>query len=154
MEHDIRKEARVWQRVQNEKQEREVQQRSDHLPTLIMEQAQLSAAYLQLARHLSGQDGALFMRLAREAKAQAVCLKGILSLMTGRAPETATTPPQFTTVDAMLRRCYGKELWLLKAYESRCSDPEYGPVYERMTQRGREHCCTVLELVGRMGKGK
>ena len=54
----------------------------------------------------------------------------------------------------MLRRCYGKELRLLKEYENRCSDAEYGPVFDRLAQRGRDHCCTVLELIGKLGKVK
>jgi len=150
MEYDTQKAARVWQRVQHDKQEPVTQR--DPLPALIMEQLQLSAAYLQLARQLSGQDGAVFVRLAREAKTQAVCLKGILTLMTGQPPECGSAPPQLSTIDAMLRRCYGKELRLLKEYENRCSDAEYGPVFDRLAQRGRDHCCTVLELIGKLGK--
>ena len=152
MEYDTQKAARVWQRVQQEKQEPAFAQRNDRLPALILEQAQLSATYLQLARHLSGQDGTVFMRLAREAKAQAICMKGILTLMTGQSPDTTGTAAQISAIDAMLRHCYSKELWLLKEYETRCSDPEYGPVFDRMVQRGREHCCTLLELVGKRGK--
>lgn len=151
MEYDTRKEARVWQRVQSERQEAAPRQDS-HLPALILEQMQLSAAYLQLARHYAGKDGAELMRLAREAKAQAVCLKGILTLIAGQSPETGGMPPQVSTMEAMLRRCYGKELRLAKEYENRCGDGEYGPVFQRMAQRGREHCCTVLELIGKREK--
>ena len=154
MEYDVRKEARVWQRVQQERQERVPQQQFDRLPALIMEQLQLSAAYLQLARHLSGQDGAVFMRLAREAKTQATCLKGILNLTTGQASETGGTIMPFSTVDAVLRRCYGTELRLAKEYEGLCADPEYGPVFHRMTQRGQEHCCSILEMIGKLGRSR
>ena len=152
MEHEICKETRVWQRVQQDKQTALSQSRSDHLPALIMEQLQLSAAYLQLARQFSGKEGAEFVRLAREAKAQAVCMKGILTLMTDQSPEIVGIPPQFSAVDITLRRCYGKELQLLKECENRRTDAEYGPVFERMAQRGREHCCMLLELIGKTGK--
>ena len=148
MEIDARKEARVWQRVQGEKQEPAVQNRGDNLPALIMEQLQLSAAYSHLSRIYPGRDGTVFMRLAREARNQGVCLKGILKLMTGQNPSVATAPPQISAPDAMLRRCYGQELRLLREYESRCADPEYGPVFDRMASRNREHCGTVMELIG------
>lgn len=152
MEQEISKEARVWQRVQQEKQTPRPQSYGDHLPALIMEQLQLSASYLQLARQFSGRDGAEFMRLAREAKTQAVCLKGILTLMTDQSTEIMGVPPQISAVDVALRRCYGKELQLLKACENHRNDTEYGPVFERMAQRGRDHCCVLLELIGKLGK--
>lgn len=151
MEYDTHKAARVWQRVQGEKQEPAVQH-GDSLAALIMEQLQLSAVYQQLSRQTTGKDGAPFMRLAREAKTQALCLKGIMTLITGQAAAMGPTPPQVSTRDAMLRRCYGRELRLLKEYENRCGDAEYGPVFNRMAARGREHCCTLLELIGAVGR--
>ena len=154
MEYDTRKEARVWQRVQNEKAETNPLLQGDHLPALIMEQMQLSAIYLQLSRLLQGKDGAEFVRLAREARAQAVCVKGILVLINGQSPQIAHMPVQITTVDAVLRSCYGKELRLMKAYENRSGEAEYGPVFARLAQRGQAHCCALLELIGKIGKPK
>ena len=154
MEYDTRKEARVWQRVQNEKAQTNPLLHGDHLPALIMEQLQLSAAYLQLSRLLQGKDGAEFVRLAREARTQAVCIKGILILITGEVPQISTAPVQLTTMEAMLRSCYGKELRLMKIYENRSTEPEYGPVFSRLAQRGQEHCCTLLEMIGKTGRGK
>jgi len=154
MDYDTAAEERVWQRVHHTKKDAETAHRGEHLPSLIMEQLQLSAVYLQISRQLQGKDGAEFVRLAREARAQAVCLKGILTLMTGCSPQITGVPMQFSTMDAVLRSCYGKELRLLKEYESRQKDTEYGPVFERLVQRGREHCCTLLELIGKTGKVK
>ena len=154
MEFDTVAEERVWQRVHQEKKEADPARRGEQLPGLIMEQLQLSAAYLHISRLLQGKDGAEFVRLAREARAQAVCLKGILSLLTGGAPQISGGPLQPSSMDAMLRSCYGKELRLLKEYENRRKEPEYGPVFERLAQRGREHCYTLLELIGKTGKGK
>ena len=150
MDYDTQKAARVWQRVQMEKQEVPVAQRADHLPGLILEQLQLAAAYLQLARQLPGKDGAVFVRLAREARAQGACLKGILALMSEHVPEVSSAPVQFSAMEAMLRRCYGKELRLLKEYEACQTDPEYGPVFERLASRGRDHCWVLLEMIGRI----
>ena len=154
MENDIRKEARVWQRIQSEKQDQDAVSGRDHLPALIMEQLQLSSAYMQLSRLLQGKDGTEFVRLAREARGQAACLKGILTLVSGNAQQISTTPVSFSAVDTLLRNCYGKQLRLLREYENRSADPEYGPVFERLAQRGREHCCALLELIGKVGKGR
>ncbi len=150
-ELDPQKAARVWQRVQRENQAQEPRQ-GDHLPALIMEQQQLSAAYLHLSRQVPGKDGSVFVRLARESKAQAVCLKGILTLMAGQSPMVGAAPAQISASDVMLRRCYGQELRLQKEYEGRKGDAEYGPVFDRMAQRSREHCCAVAELIGAMGR--
>ena len=153
MEYGTGKEARVWQRVQNEKLGAEPCRQAENLPALIMEQMQLSAAYRQLAGRINGKDGAELIRFAREANMQAACLKGIVTLMNGVAPQ-ACSAQQHSNTDAILRRCYGAELRLLKAYENRCSDVEYGPVFERMAARGRDHCCTLLELIGKTAKQK
>ena len=152
VEYDTGKAARVWQRVQGEKKEGQPSPATENLPALIMEQLQLSNAYRLLADRMHGKDGAVLIRLAREANAQAVCLKGIVTLMKGFSPRSVAAPQQLSNTDAILRRCYGAELRLLKAYENRATDPEYGPVFERMAARGREHCCTLLELIGKTGK--
>ena len=152
MEYDVRKEARVWQRVQQEKQAAEPPRQVENLPALIMEQQQLSAVYRQLAGRMNGQDGTVLIRLAREANMQAACLQGIATLMNGCAPQGSSPMQQQSNTDTVLRRCYGAELRLLKAYENRSGDAEYGPVFDRLAARGREHCCTLLELIGKMGK--
>ena len=152
MDYDKGKEARVWQRIQNEKQQEQAARPAEHLPALIMECLQLAAAYRQLSLRVGGKDGTSLIRLAREANAQAVCLKGIVSLMKGSVPNITGIPQQLSITDVLMRRCYGAELRMMKACESRCSDPEYGPVFERLTARGREHCCTLMELIGRTGK--
>ena len=154
MEYDIRKEARVWQRVQNEKREENQSCQMENLPALIMEQLQLSVAYRQLADRMNGKDGSVMIRLAREANMQAVCMKGIVTLMKGFAPQSCAAPQHQSNTDVILRRCYGAELRLLRAYENRAADAEYGPVFDRMAARSREHCCALLEQIGRLGKIK
>ena len=81
MEYDSGKAARVWQRVQGEKKEGQPSPATENLPALIMEQLQLSNAYRLLADRMHGKDGAVLIRLAREANAQAVCMKGIDQLL-------------------------------------------------------------------------
>ena len=152
IDYDKGKEARVWQRVQNEAQQEQGGRPAENLPALIMEYLQLAAAYRQLSQRLNGKDGTTLIRLAREANAQAVCLKGILSLMRGGTPNIAGVSQQQSNTDVILRRCYGAELRLLKACENRCTDPEYGPVFDRLAARSREHCCALMELIGKVGK--
>ena len=147
-EYDSQKAARVWQRVQGEKQEIPVPPGSDNLQSLIMDQLQLSSMYQRLSGSYGGADGTALMRLAREARTQASCLRGLAVLMLGQKPEVRPAPMHRHALDAALRWCYGQELRLLKEYENRCNDPEYGPVFDRMVQRQREHCCIVLELIG------
>ena len=152
MEHETLKEARVWQRVHSEKQSTEPVRQGENIPALILEQMQLSAAYRQLAGRMQGQDGSVLIRLARESNMQVACLKGIATLMNGFAPQGGSATQLQSNTDVILRRCYGAQLRLLKIYESRTGDTEYGPVFERMAARGRDHCYVLLELIGKTGK--
>ena len=151
-EIDSRKAARVWQRVQGEMGEKPVSRSGEGLQALAMDQLQLSAAYQMLSSGGSGATGTTLMRLAREARTQAACLKGLMVLILGQRPDLRPAPMNRTGGEAALRWCYGQEMRLLKAYEERRSDPDYGPVFERMIQRQREHCGAVMELIGGQGK--
>ena len=148
MEFEGQKAARVWQRVQGQPEQPQNCRCCDHLQGLIMDQQQLTAMYLQLSRQISGRDGATLMRLARESKAQAACMRGVLAISGAQMPSCGPVPAQNGTMDAMLRRCYGQELRLMKEYENRKADAEYGPVFDRMAGRSREHCCALMELAG------
>ena len=145
-------ETRVWQRVQGEKQETKTSPGYSNLQGLIAEQLQLSATYVYLSRQQYGKDGTTYMRLARESKMQAACLKGIMALTAGQIPAIGVSPAQISSQDVNLRRCYGQELRLYTEYENRRNDPEYGPVFERLANRGQDHCLTLLELIGASGK--
>lgn len=147
-EIDSQKAARVWQRVQGEGHLPAV--KSGQYPALIQDQWQLSTFYMQLSRQMPGKDGAVLLRLAREARAAAMCLRGICSLTTGQSAALSPIPAQPSPAEAMLRRCYGQELRLLKEYENRCGDAEYGAVFTALVQRAQEHCCKLLELIGSM----
>ena len=145
-------ETRVWQRVQGEKEGAKASSGCGNLQGLIAEQLQLSAVYVYLSRQQYGKDGTTYMRLAREAKMQATCLKGIMALTAGQIPAIGVSPAQISSQDANLRRCYGQELRLYTEYENRRNDPEYGPVFERLASRGQDHCCALLELIGSCSK--
>jgi hypothetical protein len=151
-ELDAQKEVRVWQRVKNDPRAVSAPRVCENLQTLIMEQMQVAAAYLQLSHRTVGVEATTLMRLARQSRAQTACLKGLNILIMEKGTEAQIIPVQKGTVEALLRWCYGQELRLMKSYENHRMDPEYGPVFERMAQRSREHCCLVLELMGMIGK--
>ena len=150
-EFDSQRAARVWQRVQGERQEQPAPQGAN-FSALMMDQWQVSAQYLQLSRQLSGKEAAILLRLARESRAQAMCLKGISILSTGQAPMLRAVAVQPAPAEGLLRRCYGLEIRSLKAYENHRADTEYGSVFENLAQQKREHCCLLLELIGELGK--
>lgn len=151
MEYDVQKEARVWQRVQEGKQTPSRQE--EPLPALIREQQMLSSVYMQMARQRTGQSSTVLMGLARQARSQAACLRGIVLLSGGNHPQPSPVPMQSVAPEQLLNRCYGQELRLLREYENRCGDAQFGPAYTVMARRTREICCTLLELIG-MAKTK
>ena len=141
---DPAKAARVWQRVQEKPEEN----RAQGLQELVFEEWSDAATYLQLSRRLQGKKAATLRKLYQEEVAHAACLKGIYTLLTGSRPVVKSLPPQPGDTEQILRRCYGREMRCLARYESRSSDPEYGPVFARLAQQEREHCHLLLELLG------
>ena len=147
---DRQKAARVWQRVQESKPLQK-QDRMENLQELIMNEELEAAAYRQLARQLQPKDGAVLQRLAREEQRHGACLRGMHRLVTEdryepHSPQLPKEPPERT-----LRRCYGQTLRSLRAYEEKCDDPEYGPVFTWLAAQEREHCAVLLELIGGLG---
>lgn len=150
MEHyDAAKATRVWQRVQSSQQN---QPDIQGLSALIAEELEDAATYAQLAKRFGGKEGQTFRQLADTEYSHAACLKGIYALMTGEPINPVIPPLRQEPAERTLRRCYGREMRCLAQYECRSSDPEYGPVFTRLAAQEREHCMTVLELLGRMKK--
>ena len=149
--YDPQKAARVWQRVQGEKENREPPHREDDLQELIMNEWVAAATYLQLARKMGQKEAAVLQNLAREEQNHLSCLKGIHTLITGEKCAVKAPKIQLGTPETTLRRCYGEKMRNLKAYESRTSDPEYGHVFSRLAEQEREHCRVLLQLIGRIG---
>ena len=145
--YDAAKATRVWQRVQASQQS---QPDAQGLPALISEELEDAATYAQLAKRLGGRDGQALRSLAENEHSHAACLKGIYTLMTGEPINPKIPPTRQEPAERTLRRCYGREMRCLAQYEARSGDPEYGPVFSRLAAREREHCMTVLELLGRI----
>ena len=148
--YDPQKAARVWQRVQGEKESREIHHREDNLQELIMNEWIAAATYLQLARKMGQKEAAVLQSLAREEQNHLSCLKGIHTLITGEKCAVKAPKIQLSTPEITLRRCYGDKMRNLKEYEARTSDPEFGHVFARLAEQEREHCRVLLQLIGRV----
>jgi len=138
--------ARVWQRVHPETA---AQPRDQGLLALIAQEWTDAATYLRLSRQLSGKDSVLLRKMYQQEQAHTACLKGIYTLLTGQHPTVRAVPISQETPEAVLRRCYGREMQCLAQYEARASDPEYGQVFSRLADQEREHCHMILEILGR-----
>ena len=144
---DPQKAARVWQRVQG------AAQPSDReLLTMISAEWTNAATYLQLSRQFQGRDSASLRKLYEQEQAHTACLKGIYTLITGTRPAVKATPLTGVDPEALLRRCYGRQMQALADYEARIDDKEYGPVFARLADQEKAHCHTILELLGSLKK--
>lgn len=139
--------ARVWQRVHATAPEAPD---CGDLLALIAGERTDAATYLYLSRGRQSREAAILRRLFEEEQAHAACLRGIYTLITGQKPVIRTAAPVQEPLDRALRRCYGREMRSLAEYEARSADPEYGPVFTRLAAQERDHCRTVLELIGNL----
>ncbi len=143
--YDPEKAARIWDRVrQPPTAGLDVQK----LPALINEEWTDAAIYLMLSRQFQGKHNLLLRQMAEQEQTHAACLKGIYTLVSGKRAAEYTPQPEAAPVETLLRRCYGREMRSLAAYEARASDPEYGPVFSRLAAQERDHCRRLLELLG------
>lgn len=144
---DPQKAARVWQRVQG------AAQPSDReLLTMISAEWTNAATYLQLSRQFQGKESAALRRLYEAEQSHTACLKGIYTLITGTRPVVRATPLTGQDPEAVLRRCYGRQMQSLADYEARAEDKEYGPVFSRLADQEKDHCRVILELLGNLKK--
>lgn len=148
---DPQKAARVWQRVQQNAPASTPYTHTtetDALQQMILQEWTDAATYLHLSRRLNGTHRAALYRMFQEEQTHAACLKGIYTLTTGSHPKVRTMPLEQENVVVVLRRCYGREMRALAQYEARSDDPEYGHIFARLAAQEREHCKTILQLLG------
>lgn len=143
------KAAKVWQRVRPGDADVSAEQ---GLLALIAQEWTDAATYLQLSRRLQGKDSTLLRGMYQQEQAHTACLKGIYTLVTGSHPTVRAVPVPQEDTEAILRRCYGREMQCLAHYEARSSDPEFGQVFSRLANQEREHCHNLLEILGRLKK--
>lgn len=143
--YDARKAARVWQRVQG------AETGKVDAPTLlsmITQEWEDGGIYLNLSRQVQGTYRAILYKMFLEEQTHSACLKGIYTLLTGSHPKVRPQTPNREPVRVTLRRCYGREMRALARYEAMGNDPEYGQVFLRLAAQEREHCKTILQLLG------
>lgn len=144
---DAAKAARVWQRVQENTAPKE-----EGLLGMIAHEWTDAATYLQLSRRLQGKQSAALRKMYEEEQSHTACLKGLYTLITGTRPTVKAAPITTDDIEALLRRCYGREMQCLALYEQRSSDPEYGQVFARLAAQERDHCRVILEVLGSLKK--
>ena len=117
---------------------------------LMLEMATAAENYGRLAKCFSGWQAEALGRMAKEAKAQGSCIGGICALILGETPERLLPCPDTGTISVRLKKAYARAMHLLSACEGYSTDPEYGPVFQRLAIKQQEHCRKILEIIGSM----
>ena len=115
---------------------------------VLLETAAAAESFTYLARCFHGRQTEELCRMARESRAQRACLAGIFTIVTGEPPRHQTTTPDSGTMQTRLKKSYTRALRLLSALDGKRTDPEYGPVFQRLAARQQEHCRKILEILG------
>ena len=150
MELDRETQRRVWERVQRREPVQMPDLKRENPKQLLYPMQENSGAYQNLSRQLPGKSGEKLRRLHQEQQSAIACVKGICRLRGEQVKVPNLTAPKEPPRRA-LEKCYHREMQLCKECESRTADPEHGVVYSRLARQAREHCVTILELLGEMG---
>ena len=142
---DAEKAAQIWKRVRSQAPD---PHSSAAMQAMITEERTDAVIYLTLSRTLPGRNGVLLRQMSEQEQSHIACLKGIYALITGEKAAMPRIFPPAQSPEITLRSCYGREMRSLAAYESRSSDPEYGPVFAHMALQEQEHCRKLLEIIG------
>ncbi len=147
IDRDLQK--RVWQRVQGEPAGAAQPQRRENLKLWLLLAQENAAAYQQLARQMKGKQGERLRRMAQELQHGISCARGICRLRGEQVKKLplkpSTQPPQNT-----LTKCYHRELRLWEEAVRRASDPEYGPVFDKLSRQAASRCAQLTEILGEL----
>ena len=143
--------TKVWQRVQNREMPEMPDLGKDNLKPLLLIARENQQVYQTLSRQLSGKEGEKIRKLQMETRNCIACVKGICCVW-GEPVKVPQLPVEKEPVKRALMKCYHRENKLCAEWEYRASDPEYGAVYSRLAQQAREHCVTVMEVLGDLEK--
>lgn len=128
----------VWQRVQAEQVEVSPEELSGR-------EEVLGRALLRLSSRYAGQRQLQLRKMAAQCAQAANVLRGMCILGSGQRPSNRSS----VKADALLRRCYGELMALLRAYEKRASDPQFGPVFSGLARQKQQQCHQLLALAGK-----
>lgn len=97
----------------------------------------------------SPAEQVLLRQLEQAYAEEAACIKGIIALTTGAAAKDSVN----LSPTAGLRQCYRNALARLTAYSLRTADPLCAPAFRQLEEQTRQHCLTLLKLMGMASKG-
>lgn len=143
--YDVQLEQRVWKRVLGSDEK-------PRLQTMAAEEQARAAVFLMLSRMAQGPEKAKLKRLFEEERIHARRLKGIALAGEGTALSVQTAAPENERAETGLRKCYGRALKAIAAYEAWSADPEFGCVFRRMAAEEAEHAALIMELLGSLGR--
>ena len=126
---------------------------AEQLQELLSGEWEDAAVFLALAkRQEPGRIETLLRRLYMEEQAHADYLKGVCSIHIGSSPMPRAIPEETVPVETILRRCYGRQMRRLAAYEARSRGAFSSPDFTRLASQEREHCQILLELIKKLKK--
>ena len=135
--------VKIWQRVRGE-----TPPITDGLAGLTAGCLARAALYGTLARQLQGPGRSILLQLQENEQRCVRCMKGIARIAEGVPMNPGTVSLPSEKIEVALRKCYGREMRCLAAYEARSSHPEYGAVFGRLAEQEREHCMALLGIIG------
>ena len=139
--YDADKAARVWQRVRGE---------GENTLTGVFGMAAAEQSAAEMFRQMQQQNPQIRAEdLVKECAVNAAVLRGIARLMGQKAEPIPSTPLPRELLESSLRRCYAGALQMYSTYEKYVEHPEYGPVFQELVQRKRNHCFRIPELLGK-----
>lgn len=139
---------RVWQRVSTPPTTPGLSERE----TMLQLHRQLlcdRGFFRKYALGRSPAEQVLLRQLEQAYAEEAACIKGIVALTAG----AAVKDPVNLSPTASLKHCYRNALARLTAYSLRTADPLCAPAFRQLEHQTREHCVTLLKLMGMASNG-
>ena len=143
--YDPQMAGRVWQRVQQRPPE---QPDAAPLLSLINQIWENAAACMTLAKVSQGREASVYRKIFEQEQAVAKTLRGIYILQTGTVPAQPVVKSANEITAGRLRRCCTSTMTASRILEQRCTDPEFGPVYQLLAKREQENWLLLLEIIG------
>ena len=143
--------ARVWQRVQSREKLEMPPLGQENLRPLILAAQENAVAYQNLSRQFQGKDGEKLRRLQQESQKCIACMKGICRVR-GEQVKVPQLNWEKEPAKRALMKCYHRERKLWNEWEQRSAEPEHGLVFGRLAQQAREHCVSIMEVLGDLEK--
>jgi len=139
------RERLVWQRVWNGPQPE-----TRDIRPLLLTAAESVAVYSHLVQVLAGRQREAMTRLRDMARRSVNALKGIQSMSGHPAGNLRTPPVPKELPRQLLEKSFHRVQRQMTEFTARTLDPEFGVVYQGLTDREREAAMVLAELIGGM----